>query len=109
MAGRPRTMLKLLATWEERAEQLFEDIRQRIPARYVDYDTDFEKYADRDGLVLLDDIPKYDPVACEWKSSLEAAQELFEHLWSLQMVIQRRLDSKGARVGKTSPPTKSKT
>lgn len=102
-------MLKLIATWEERAEQLYKEIRQRIPARYVDYDTDFEKYADRDGLVLIEDIPNYDPVACGWKSSLETAEELFEHLGDLQWVIQRRLDRKGARVDKTGPPTKSKT
>ena len=101
-------MLKLIATWEERAEQLFDDIRQRIPARYVYYDTDFEKYADRDGLVCFDDVPNYDPVAYRWKSSLETAEELFDHLGYLQMAIQRRLDRKGARIDKTGPPTKSK-
>ncbi len=107
MAGRPRTKLKLIATWEQRAEQLYEDIRQRTPAQYVDYDIDFERYRDRHGLICLDDVPNFDPVAYEWKLVLQGAEELKEHLLlDLQIVIRQRLERNGVRLDQACAATK---
>lgn len=106
MAGRPRTKLKLIATWEQRAEQLYEDIRQRTPAQYVDYDIDFERYRDRHGLIRLDDVPNFDPVAYEWKLVLQGAEELKEHLWDLQISIRQRLERNGVRLDQACAATK---
>ncbi len=106
MPGRPRTKLKLIATWEQRAEQLYEDIRQRIPAQYVDYDIDFERYRDRHGLICLDDVPNFDPVAYEWKLVLQGAEELKEHLQDLQIVIRQRLKRNGVRLDQACAATK---
>ena len=106
MPGRPRTKLKLIATWEQRAEQLYEDIRQRIPAQYVDYDIDFEKYRGRYGLIRLDDVPNFDPVAYEWKLVLQAAEELKDHLEDLQIAIWQRLERNGVRLDQACAATK---
>ena len=106
MPGRPRTKLKLIATWEQRAEQLYEDIRQRIPAQYVDYDIDFEKYRGDYGCICLDDVPNFDPVAYEWKLSLQAAEESKEHLQDLQIVIRQRLKRNGVRLDQACAATK---
>ena len=106
MPGRPRTKLKLIATWEQRAEQLYEDIRQRTPAQHVDYDIDFERYRDRHGLICLDDVPNFDPVAYEWKLSLQAAEESKEHLQDLQIVIRQRLKRNGVRLDQACAATK---
>ncbi len=111
MPGRPRTKLKLIATWEQRAEQLYEDIRRRTPAQHVDYDIDFEKYRDSEypsgpPLISFDNVPNFDPVAYEWKLVLQGAEELKEHLQDLQIVIRQRLKRNGVRLDQACAATK---
>ncbi len=95
MAGRPRTTLKRIGEWEPLADRLYEEIRKRIPPAYLDYDADYTDLQDRNGLVLIENIPYYDDVAHYWKSALVAAEELKDSLVDLELVIRKRLEQRG--------------
>ncbi len=94
MAGRPRTMLKRVADWFERAERLYDEIDAAMPDQYKNHDVN--KY--RPGVNrfdLLFDLRKRDPVAAKWIEAHDDAVGLTVNLGELAEEIERRARRKG--------------
>ena len=101
MAGRPRTMLKRIADWQQQAQGLFEDILHHIPPGYFDYAYGMGVYdhEDKYGQIDFKKIPGFDPVAFQWSEVCEYAEQLEDALIYLQKELTKRLERKGLSDG----------
>ena len=107
MAGRPRTMLKRIADWKNRTDELVKEIEARIPKPHDD-DFDFEAFRLLDvcdkhrdpvmtELVMLNDVPERERVGCGWVMVEDIAGRLSWYLAGLEEALRQRYERKNVR------------